>query len=117
MSTGRPRSSGCTGSSRCAAYRDVAADGVDEARAVVAAATLPRAQQIPAAGEPLPLSRRATFAMASASARARRVGETEVAPTHIVAALVETPGAREIPGFGDADLDALRADVQAALDH
>ena len=40
----------------------------------------------------------------------------EIGPLHLLAALVDSPDAQALPGLADADLDALRADVRAALD-
>lgn len=85
------------------------------ARAATQASAMP-AQRPAAEGAPLPLGGGAVFTMQMASVHARKRGGAGVGPLHLLAALVDSPDAHALPALADADLDALRAGVRAALD-
>ncbi len=86
-----------------------------KARATVLARP-PDAQDAPAPGDAICLTWRAMFTMQRANGWARRRGTLDVAPLHVLLALLDPPDAADTLGLGADDLARLRGDARLELE-
>jgi len=70
----------------------------------------------PSPDDTMGLSARATFTMHRAYLQARRRGTPDIAPMHLALALLDSPGAAELPGLATIALATVRDDVLTALE-
>lgn len=89
--------------------------GVTPARARESAASKRHAQNTSSPPDATCLSPRAVSAMYRARREALRRGTAEIAPIHLLLALVDTPDAADLPGLGNTDITAVRDDVRSQL--
>lgn len=80
------------------------------------AETLTDALQTTSPADTPSLTRSAMFAMHRASVESRRRGAPDIAPMHLLLALIDSPGAAETLGLRDIDLPAVRDDARSHLD-
>ncbi|MGI8730361.1 MAG: bifunctional nuclease domain-containing protein [Solirubrobacteraceae bacterium] len=80
------------------------------------ARTLADAHDAPTSAKTIFLTPRATFAMSRASVEARRRCAPDIAPMHLLLALLDSSEAAEILGLSADDLATVRADVLAELE-
>jgi hypothetical protein len=67
-------------------------------------------------GDTICLTSPAMFAMHRASVESRRRRAADIAPMHLLLALIDSPGAADTLGLSDIDLPAVRDDARSKLD-
>lgn len=87
-----------------------------EATRAAVAATLADAHDPTSPGDTICLTSPAMFAMHRASVESRRRGAADIAPMHLLLALIDSPGAADTLGLSDIDLSAVRDDASSKLD-
>lgn len=80
------------------------------------AAILADAHATTSPGDTIGLTPAAMFAMHRASVESRRRGAPDIAPMHLLLALIDSPGAADTLGLSGIDLPAVREDTRSQLD-
>ncbi len=81
-----------------------------------AAAKLTGGQDAPSPGGVMCLTARAMYRMERATGEARRRGTLDIAPMHLLLALLDSPDAADILGLSDSDLVSVRDATRIELD-